>query len=133
VSGKTLKSSGKVLAFKDIAAGTSDDDDFTDAQLEGSETKEIRGGATIATRGTTIDGMTAKTADTGIGGRKDTRLIAPSTWYGARSREHTGSIATNIRIVTIAASLPVLLGRIAIRGYRGGGGSAHIRLGQAHK
>jgi hypothetical protein len=43
-------------------------------------------------------------------GRKDTRLIAPSTRYGARSREHTGSIATNIRIVTIAASLPFFWG-----------------------
>jgi hypothetical protein len=66
--------------------------------------KETRGGTTTATTGTTISGMTAKTAGTGTGGRKGTRLIVPSTRCAARSREHTGSIATNIRIVTTAAS-----------------------------
>jgi hypothetical protein len=36
------------------------------------------------------------------------KLIVPSTNSTESNREHTGSIATNIRIVTIAADLPVL-------------------------
>jgi hypothetical protein len=72
------------------------------------EMKETRDGTTTATTGTTISGMTAKTAGTGTGGRKGTRLIVPSTRCAARSREHTGSIATNILIVTTAASSPVI-------------------------
>ena len=71
------------------------------------EMKETRDGTTTATTGTTISGMTAKTAGTGTGGRKGTRLIVPSTKCAARSREH-GSIATNILIVTTAASSPVI-------------------------
>jgi hypothetical protein len=74
-----------------------------------SGAKETRGGTTTATTGTTIDGMTAKTAGTGTGERKGMRLIVPSTRCGVRSRERTGSIATNIRIVTIAASSAVLV------------------------
>jgi hypothetical protein len=73
-----------------------------------SGTKETRGAITTATTGTTINGITGKMAGTGIGGRNGTRLIVPSTRCGARSREHTGNIATNIRIVTIAANSPVL-------------------------
>ena len=74
-----------------------------------SGTKETSGGITTGTTGTIIDGITAKTAGTGAGGLKGMKLIVPSTNSTERSREHTGSIATNIRIVTIAASSPVLL------------------------
>jgi len=66
------------------------------------------GGITTGTTGTIIDGITAKTAGTGAGGLKGMKFIAPSTNCTERSREHTGSIATNIRIVTIAADSPVL-------------------------
>jgi hypothetical protein len=58
---------------------------------------------TIGTTGTITDGIAAKTAGTGAGGLKGMKFIAPSTNSTGRSREHTGSIATNIRIVTIAA------------------------------
>jgi hypothetical protein len=73
-----------------------------------SGTKETSGGITTGTTGTIIDGTTAKTAGTGAGGLKGMKLIVPSTNSTERSRVHTGSIATNIRIVTIAASSPVL-------------------------
>jgi hypothetical protein len=69
-----------------------------------SGTKETSGGITTGTTGTIIDGTTAKTAGTGAGELKGMRLIVPSTNSTERSRGHTGGIATNIRIVTIAAS-----------------------------
>jgi hypothetical protein len=73
-----------------------------------SGTKETSGGITTGTTGTIIDGTTAKTAGTGAGGLKGMKLIVPFTNFTERSREHTGSFATNIRIVTIAANSPVL-------------------------
>jgi hypothetical protein len=51
-----------------------------------------------------IDGITTKTAGIGAGGLKGMKLIMPSTNSTERNREHTGSIATNIPIVMIAAS-----------------------------
>ena len=72
------------------------------------ESGMTRGGITTGATGTIIDGTTAKTAGIGGGELKGTKPIVPSTNSTGRSREHTGSIATNIRIVTIAASSPVL-------------------------
>jgi hypothetical protein len=80
----------------------------TAVKMPESGTKETSGGITTGTTGTIIDGTTAKTAGTGAGELKGMKLIVPSTNSTERSREHTGSIATNIRIVTIAASSPVL-------------------------
>jgi hypothetical protein len=73
-----------------------------------SGTKGTSGGITTGAIGTIIDGIAAKTADTGAGGLKGMKLIVPSTNFTGRSREHTGSFATNIRMVTIAANSPVL-------------------------
>lgn len=73
-----------------------------------SETKGTSGGITTGATGTIIDGITAKTVGTGAGGLKGMRLIVPSTNFAERNREHTGSIATNIQMVTIAANSPVL-------------------------
>ena len=68
-----------------------------------SGTRETRGGTTTEATATTIAGMTAKTAGTGAGERKGMKLIVPLTNSIERGREHTGSIATSIRTVTIAA------------------------------
>jgi hypothetical protein len=73
-----------------------------------SGTKETSGGITTGATGTIIDGIAAKTAGTGAGGLKGMKLIVPSTNFTERSREHTGSIATNIPMVTIAANSSVL-------------------------
>src|ERR1700719_1976664 len=73
-----------------------------------SETRGTSGGITTAITGTIIDGITMKTAGTGAGGLKDMKLIVPSTSSTERSREHIGSIVTNIQIETIAANTPVL-------------------------
>ena len=73
-----------------------------------SETKGTSGGITTGATGTIIDGITAKTVGTGAGGLTGMRLIVPSTNFTERNREHIGSIATNIQMVTIAANSPVL-------------------------
>jgi hypothetical protein len=73
-----------------------------------SGTKGTSGGITTGTTGTIIAGMIAKTAGTGVGGLKDMTFIVPSTNSTGRSREHTGDIATNIRIATIDANSSAL-------------------------
>jgi hypothetical protein len=73
-----------------------------------SGTRGTSGGIPTAITGTIIDGITMKTAGTGAGGLKDMKLIVPSTSSTERSREHIGSIVTNIQIETIAANTPVL-------------------------
>jgi hypothetical protein len=73
-----------------------------------SGTRGTSGGITTAITGTIIDGTTAKTAGTGAGELKGMKLIVPSKNSTERSRGHTGSIATNIRIVTIADGAPAL-------------------------
>ena len=73
-----------------------------------SGTRGTSGDITTAITGTIIDGITTKTAGTGAGGVKGMKLIVPSTSSTERSREHIGSIVTNIQIETIAANTPVL-------------------------
>src|ERR1700693_5432517 len=72
-----------------------------------SRTKGTSGGITTGATGTIIDGIAAKTAGTGAGGLKGMKLIVPSTNFTESSREHTGSFATNIRMVTIDANSSV--------------------------
>jgi hypothetical protein len=80
----------------------------TAVKMPESGTRGTSGGITTGTTGTIIDGITEKMAGTGAGGLKGMKLIVPSTNSTERTRGHTGNIATNIRIVTIAASSPVL-------------------------
>jgi hypothetical protein len=80
----------------------------TAVKIPASGTKGTSGGITTATTGTIIDGITTKTAGTGAGELKGMKLIVPSTNSTESNREPIGSIATNTRIVTIAASSPVL-------------------------
>jgi hypothetical protein len=80
----------------------------TAVKMPESETKGTSGGITTGTTETIIDGITTKTPGTGAGGLKGMKRIVPSTASTESNREHTGSIVTNIRIVTIGADLPVL-------------------------
>jgi hypothetical protein len=83
----------------------------TAVKMPESETKGTSGGITTGTTETITDGITTKTPGTGTGGLKGMKRIVPSTDSTESNREHTGSIATNIRIVTIVADVPVLFPR----------------------
>ncbi|HMH06309.1 MAG TPA: hypothetical protein VK579_06485, partial [Terriglobales bacterium] len=101
----------------------------TAVKMPANGTNEPRGGITTATTETTINGMTAKTADTGTGGKNGMRFIVPSAGCSARGREHIGSIATNTQIVTIAARSRFLCGGIAVSQHRVSAAAAHLFAG----
>jgi len=69
-----------------------------------SGTKGTSGVITTGVTGNIINGIAAKTAGTGFGGLKGMKLIVPSINFTERSKGHTGSIAMNTLMVTIAAN-----------------------------
>ena len=80
----------------------------TAVKMPESEAKGTSTGIMTGTTKTIIDGITTKTPGTGAGGLKGMKRIVPFTDSTESNGEHTGSIVTNIRIVTIGADLPLL-------------------------